>query len=34
VLSAWLLADSPRPYHFVALLLIIGGIQLASRPPK
>jgi len=32
VLSAWLLADSPQPYHVGALLLIIGGIQLASRP--
>lgn len=34
VLSMWLLADSPRLYHLVALLLIIGGIQLASRPAR
>jgi drug/metabolite transporter (DMT)-like permease len=33
VLSAWLLADSPKPYHVAALLLILGGIHLASRPP-
>jgi drug/metabolite transporter (DMT)-like permease len=32
VLSMWLLADAPRPYHLAALLLIIGGIRLASRP--
>ncbi len=31
VLSAWLLADTPRPYHLTALALILGGIQLASR---
>lgn len=31
VLSMWLLADPPRLYHLVALALIIGGIQLASR---
>ncbi len=30
VLSAWLLADSPRLYHVAALLLILGGIHLAS----
>lgn len=34
VLSMWLLADSPRLYHLIALLLIIGGIQLASRPAR
>jgi drug/metabolite transporter (DMT)-like permease len=34
VLSAWLLADAPRPYHVAALLLIIGGIHLASRPGR
>jgi drug/metabolite transporter (DMT)-like permease len=34
VLSAWLLADAPRPYHVAALLLIIGGIHLASRPAR
>jgi len=33
-LSMWLLADSPRIYHVVALALIIGGIQLASRPTR
>lgn len=33
-LSMWLLADSPRIYHVVALALIIGGIQLASRPAR
>ncbi len=32
VLSMWLLADSPQLYHLAALLLIIGGIHLASRP--
>jgi drug/metabolite transporter (DMT)-like permease len=32
LLSAWLLADTPQPYHLAALLLIIGGIHLASRP--
>jgi drug/metabolite transporter (DMT)-like permease len=34
VLSMWLLADSPRIYHVVALALIIGGIHLASRPGR
>jgi drug/metabolite transporter (DMT)-like permease len=34
VLSMWLLADSPRTYHVVALALIIGGIHLASRPAR
>ena len=33
VLSAWLLADSPKGYHVAALLLILGGIHLASRTP-
>jgi drug/metabolite transporter (DMT)-like permease len=33
-LSMWLLADSPRAYHGIALALIIGGIQLASRPAR
>jgi drug/metabolite transporter (DMT)-like permease len=32
VLSIWLLAEAPQPYHVVALLLILGGIHLASRP--
>jgi drug/metabolite transporter (DMT)-like permease len=32
VLSMWLLADAPQQYHLAALLLIIGGIHLASRP--
>jgi drug/metabolite transporter (DMT)-like permease len=31
-LSMWLLDDRPRLYHLVALLLILGGIHLASRP--
>jgi len=34
VLSVWLLADAPRPYHLVALALILGGIHLASRPAQ
>lgn len=34
VLSMLLLAEPPRPYHAAALLLIIGGIHLASRPPR
>jgi len=34
VLSMWLLDDAPRIYHVVALALIIGGIQLASRPAR
>jgi drug/metabolite transporter (DMT)-like permease len=34
LLSMWLLADSPRAYHAAALLLIIGGIHLASRPSR
>jgi drug/metabolite transporter (DMT)-like permease len=34
VLSMLLLADTPQPYHFVALLLIIGGIHMASRPAR
>jgi len=34
LLSMWLLADAPRPYHGIALALIIGGIQLASRPAR
>jgi drug/metabolite transporter (DMT)-like permease len=34
VLSIWLLAESPRLYHVAALVLIIGGIQLASRPTR
>jgi len=33
-LSMWLLADAPRAYHGIALALIIGGIQLASRPAR
>jgi drug/metabolite transporter (DMT)-like permease len=33
-LSIWLLADAPRLYHLAALGLIIGGIQLASRPTR
>jgi drug/metabolite transporter (DMT)-like permease len=32
LLSMWLLADTPRLYHLIALLLIVGGIRLASRP--
>jgi drug/metabolite transporter (DMT)-like permease len=32
LLSAWLLADTPQLYHLAALLLIISGIHLASRP--
>jgi len=34
VLSVWLLADAPRPYHLAALALILGGIHLASRPAR
>jgi drug/metabolite transporter (DMT)-like permease len=34
VLSVWLLAETPRFYHLAALVLIIGGIQLASRPAR
>jgi len=34
VLSMWLLADAPRLYHLIALVLIIGGIQLAGRPGR
>lgn len=33
VLSAWLLAEAPQPYHLVALALILGGIHLATRSP-
>ena len=33
-LSMWLLDDAPRAYHVVALVLIIGGIRLASRPAR
>jgi drug/metabolite transporter (DMT)-like permease len=32
LLSMWLLADTPRLYHLIALMLIVGGIRLASRP--
>ena len=31
LLSMLLLAEAPRPYHAIALLLIVGGIHLASR---
>jgi drug/metabolite transporter (DMT)-like permease len=34
VLSVWLLAESPRLYHVAALVLILGGIHLASRPAR
>jgi len=34
LLSAWLLADTPQPYHLAAMLLIIGGIHLASRSAR
>jgi len=34
VLSMWLLADAPQLYHVAALVLIIGGIHLASRPAR
>ena len=34
VLSVWLLADAPRLYHLAALVLILGGIHLASRPAR
>jgi drug/metabolite transporter (DMT)-like permease len=33
LLSTLLLGEPPHLYHAVALLLIIGGIQLASRRP-
>lgn len=33
VLSTVLLGESPHAYHFVGLLLIVGGIHLASRMP-